>query len=80
MTTEYSWQELYRAAVLETDWTKMQDRIRVVQSAIHERQRVLSEDHGGTLAERLALANAINRMQVLRQEAVEWQKRESLRG
>ena len=78
MTTEYSWQELYRTAVLETDWTKMQHRIRAVESAIHERQRVLSEDHGGTPAERLALANAINRMKVLRQEAAEWQKRESL--
>jgi hypothetical protein len=69
MTTVCSRQELYRAAVLETDWTKMQHRIRAVESAIRERKRVLSEDHGGTSAERLALANAIDGMKALRQRS-----------
>jgi hypothetical protein len=47
MTTPYSWHEFYKAAVLETDWTKMQHRIQAAESAMHERQRSLSEDHGG---------------------------------
>ena len=25
--TEYKWHEVYKAALLETDWSKMEDRI-----------------------------------------------------
>ena len=42
---------------------------------MRERERVLSEDHGGTIEERIALANAISGMTVLRREVAEWQKR-----
>ena len=44
----YIWYEAYKTAVLETDWTKMQERLHSAESAIHERQHLLSMDHGGT--------------------------------
>src|SRR6476661_1779968 len=50
--TSYSWQESYQAALLETDWTKMQERIQTAESEIHKRRLVLTQDHGGTQEER----------------------------
>ena len=46
--TIYSWQESYQAALLETDWTRMQERVQIAESEIHQRRLVLSQDHGGT--------------------------------
>jgi hypothetical protein len=66
------WQELYMAAVLETDWTKMEERIEAAELAIHARQRVFSEDHGGTPTERQAIADAMSSLSVLRKEAASW--------
>ena len=34
MNAEYKWYEAYKAAVLETDWTKMNDRIDLAKSSI----------------------------------------------
>lgn len=44
----YVWYDSYKAVVLETDWTKMHDRIQSAECKIHDRQRELSKDHGGT--------------------------------
>ena len=75
MTTPDGWFEFYKAAVLETDWSKLAERIRVAESALHERQRVLSADHGGTPEERRAIADALTGLAVLRKEARQWQAR-----
>ena len=64
--TSYSWQESYQAALLETDWTKMQERLQTAESEIHQRRLVLSQDHGGTDEERVALVNAMSGLRVLR--------------
>ena len=64
--TSCSWQEAYQAALLETDWTKMQERVQTAESAIHQRRLVLSQDHGGTDEERVALVNAMSGLGVLR--------------
>ena len=64
--TSYSWHESYQAAVLETDWTKMQERVQTAESEIHQRRLVLSQDHGGTDEERAALVNAMGGLRVLR--------------
>jgi len=64
--TSYSWQESYQAALLETDWTKMQERVQTAESEIHQRRLVLSQDHGGTDEERAALVNAMGGLRVLR--------------
>jgi len=77
MTMTYVWYESYEAVVLETDWTKMQDRIQSAESKINNRKRVLSEDHGGTPEERHAIGNALNAMGTLRTEVADWQSRQA---
>ena len=67
--TSYSWQESYQAALLETDWTKIQQRVQTAESEIHKRRLELSQDHGGTQEEREALVNAMNGLRVLRTDA-----------
>jgi cytochrome c biogenesis protein ResB len=47
----YIWFEACKAAVLEADWTTMQERLQSAENAIKERQRELSMDHGGTREE-----------------------------
>lgn len=73
MTTEYIWHDAYKSAILETDWTKMQERLQAAESEIRKRQHVLSMDHGGTPEERQAIADALNGMKTLRTEVAEWQ-------
>lgn len=75
MTVEYTWHQSYRAAVVETDWTKMKQRIQTAESAITERQRVLALDYEGTFEERHALSVALRAINTLRQEVAEWQNR-----
>lgn len=77
MNAEYKWYEAYKVAVLETDWTKMDDRIDVAKSSIKLRLNELSMDHGGTLEERQSLADALNALEVLRRDAASWSQRES---
>jgi hypothetical protein len=76
MITPYIWHEAYRTAVLETDWIHMPKRIQAAESAIHERQRVLSLDHGGTPAERQAIEDALNGLKVVRRESADWLARQ----
>jgi hypothetical protein len=66
----YKWQASYQAAVLESDWTKMQKRIQTAEFEIHKRRLELSKDHGGTDQERAALANAMMGLRVLRDVTV----------
>ena len=73
--TSYSWQESYQAALLETDWTKMQDRIQTAESEIHKRRLMLVQDHGGTTEEREALVSALSGLRVLRMDAASWLER-----
>jgi hypothetical protein len=77
--TSYSWQESYQAALLETDWTKMQERVQTAESEIHQRRLVLSQDHGGTDEERAALVNAMSGLRVLRMNVASWLERQNLR-
>jgi hypothetical protein len=69
------WYESYRAAVLETDWTKIQKRMRAAESEIRKRRNTLLMDHGGTPEERQALADALNSMKGLRREVALWLNR-----
>jgi hypothetical protein len=79
VTTSYSWQESYQAALLETDSTKMQERLQTAESEIHQRRLVLSKDHGGTDEERAALVNAMSGLRVLRMNVASWLERQNLR-
>jgi len=73
----YVWYESYKAVVLETDWTKMHNRIQSAECKIHDRQRELSEDHGGTSQERQAIAKALNSMRTVQTEVADWQSRQT---
>src|SRR6266436_5586531 len=76
--TSYCWQESYQAALLETDWTKMQERVQTAESEIHQRRLVLSQDHGGSDEERAALVNAMSGLRVLRMNVASWLERQNL--
>ena len=76
----YYWQESYQAALLETDWTRMQERVQTAESEIHKRRLELSQDHGGTHEERNALVNAMGGLRVLRMKAGSWLERQHLGG
>ena len=77
VSVRYSWQESYHAALLETDWTKMEELIQTAEDAIHQRRLALSQDHGGADEERAALCNAIKDLRVLRMEAASWLERQN---
>jgi hypothetical protein len=77
MTLTYVWYESYESVALETDWTKMHELIQSVESKINDRKRVLSLDHGGTLGERQAIANALDALDTLRTEVADWQSRQA---
>ena len=73
MTT---WRDFYKAALLESDWTKVEERIQAAESEIHERLE-LSQ---GTQEERDALTNALNGLKTLRKDVTAWLERQRDRG
>jgi len=77
LTTKYSWQTSYQAALLETDWTKMVELVLAAESEIHKRRLELSQDHNGKQEERDALINALNGLRVLRMDAAAWRERQN---
>lgn len=68
----YQWHELYKAALLETDWSKMEERILAAESAIQNRKREFALNSGGTQEENQSLADAMNGLDVLRSEVASW--------
>jgi hypothetical protein len=72
MAASYKWQEVYKAAVLETDWSKMEERIRAVETALQQRKHEFDLDHGGTPEENQAIADALRGLGVLRNEVAAW--------
>ena len=75
MDTEYSWQELYRTALLETDWWNIEEEIQVAENGIRARLHEFDLNHGGTPEENQAIEDALNGLNILRQEVATWQKR-----
>ena len=74
--TDYKWHEVYKAALLETDRSKMEKRIQAAEAAFHERKREFDMDHGGTLQENQAIDAALRGLGVLRNEVARWHKNE----
>jgi hypothetical protein len=60
------------SAILETDWTTMQDRILSAEVEIHRRRLELCQDEQGTEEERQAIVDAMRRLSTLRVEAALW--------
>jgi hypothetical protein len=75
-----SWQESFRQAVLETDWTKMPRRIQAAEFEIQKRLRLLAENRDGTSAEGRPLAAALNSLTGLRNDAASWLARQNPPG
>jgi hypothetical protein len=62
------WQKMYLAAILETDWAIIEERIQAANSAISERLHEFSVNHGGTPEENQAIRDAVNGLAALRRE------------
>ena len=77
MTATYKWFETYKAALLETDWSKMPERIQAAEAALSQRKREFELNHGGTPEENQAIADAMRGLTVLRRGAVKWSEKQS---
>ena len=73
MNAEYDWEKLYHKAVLETDWSRIDERIEATESAMQRRLHEFSLNHGGTPEENKAIASALDRLEILRTEVTAWQ-------
>jgi len=74
MNTEYDWVKLYKAAILETDWSKIEEHIQVADNGIKVRLYEFSMNHGGTPEENQAIEDALNGLKTLRKEVATWQE------
>jgi len=74
MDTEYVWQELYIAAVLETDWSKIEQKIREAGNGMRARLHEFSMNHGGTPEENQEIAKALDRLSILQKKVSGWQE------
>jgi hypothetical protein len=70
----YEWQRTYHEALLETDWTKIEERIQAAEAAIKEKLHEFSLNHGGTSEENQAIEDAMNALSVLKREVADWRK------
>ena len=71
--TKYGWQERYATALLETDWSKIEEKIQAADNAIRVRLHEFSMNHGGTPEENQAIEDALSGLNVLRKDVTAWQ-------
>jgi hypothetical protein len=69
------WEKLYQAAILETNWTKIEEHIQAADSAITARLHEFSLSHGGTPEEKQRIKDAFRSLSVLRGEVVAWRSK-----
>jgi hypothetical protein len=74
--TEYKWHEAYKAALLETDWTMMQERIHAAEAALHARKHEFDLNQG-TPEENQAIEGALTGLRVLRDDAAKWREKQA---
>jgi hypothetical protein len=75
MSATYKWFEVYKASLLETDWSKMNERIHLAEAAIEDRKRELAQNGGGSQEENDAISGAIRSLSFLKTEAASWSGR-----
>lgn len=68
MKADYAWQELYEAAVLETDDERLAKRLHAAKAGIDIRLQELQMDRQETREERQAISDALRGLNVLRRE------------
>ncbi len=66
------WEKLYQTAITETDWSKIEDRIEVADSALGARLHEFSVNHSGIPEENQRINDALSGLTVLRREVVAW--------
>ena len=76
----YKWHDSYKAALLETDWSKLEERIRTAESCLHQRKQEFDLDHGGTREENQAIEDAFRGLGVLRNDARAWLERQNVKS
>jgi hypothetical protein len=76
VTFTYKWHELYQTAVLETDWSKIEEHIRAAETALRQRKHEVGRDHGDTPEENQAIADAMKGLMVLRKDVTKWLERQ----
>jgi len=76
MIATHKWFEPYKAALLETDWSKMPERIQAAEAALSQRKHEFELNHGGTTEENQAIADAMRGLTVLRNDAVKWSEKQ----
>lgn len=69
MNKRYPWEAVYEAAILETDFSRLPERIKAAQTAIDSRMQALRMDGDGTSAERAAIQSALAGIRILKREA-----------
>ncbi len=72
MRADYVWEELYEAAVLETDDNNLSNRLQAAKATIDSRLHEMQADHGGTPEELQAISDALHGLNVLQ---AEWETR-----
>jgi hypothetical protein len=65
------WAKKYRAAVLESDRSKLQQRIEQAEAAIRKRARSLSKSPGNTRREQKVITRALHILSLLREAGQE---------
>jgi hypothetical protein len=65
MAMNVSWQELYRAALLEVELEQLRDRIDAAEKAIYQRSQEISQAGSSTKDEQAAMADALRALRVL---------------
>jgi hypothetical protein len=66
MTTNGGWQDLYKAAMLELNSTKLRNQLQLARAAMYQRSEELVQDCGAfSLGERRAIADALRNLSVL---------------
>jgi len=76
--TRYGWQVLYATALLETDWSKIEEKIQVAEQGIKTRLHEFSMTHGGTLEENQAIEDALSGLNALRKDVAAWRSKQAL--
>ena len=68
MIADYPWGRSYELAILETDRSRLAERIQAAERAIMARLQELNSDHGGTAEEQTAIRDALSGLRMLQKE------------
>jgi hypothetical protein len=77
--TGYQWQDVYIAAMLGNDRSKMEERIQAAETALNERKREFDLNQSGTTEETKAIEAALRGLSRLRVDGASWLERQQPR-